>query len=143
MVLAAGTSWQASASAGPQQSTRSQPHAPASVRLVVPADTDVTTTVLTKDAGDQLGYGLRKPAHVVVCTDCAAGDSKDLGSFPDQQVLVFYLTDATHGTTYSSNNRDHARLVRTTKYTWLIDWDDAGGDRDFNDLVTYIKLTPS
>lgn len=138
-----GSSWQSPALAGSRAPTNRSVVARSAIAVVVPADTDVTTTVLSKDAGDTLGYGLRRPKHVDVCDDCAAGDSLDLGTFSDQQILVFYLTDSTHGVTYSSNNPQHAHLVRTTKYTWIIDWDDAGGDGDYNDLVTYVKLTPN
>lgn len=119
-----------------------KPVAPAGA-IVVPANSEVTTTVLGKNAGDSLGYGLRKPKRIVVCTDCQTGNSLDLGAYEDGQILVFYLTDNTHGETFLSTDPQHAQLFRTTKYTWVINWDDAGGDGDYNDLTTYIKLTPS
>ena len=111
--------------------------------IVVPADSEVTTTVLNKNAGDSLGYGLRKPKRIVVCTDCQKGDAADLGVYQDGQILVFSLTDNTHSETFLSTDPAHAQLFRTTKYTWIINWDDAGGDGDFNDLTTFIKLTPN
>jgi hypothetical protein len=110
--------------------------------ITLPFDAVVTTTVHSKDADDRLAYGLKKPTRVVVCRDCEAGDSRELGSFQDGQTLVLCMSDRTQGQAFSSNDPAHARVVRTTRYKWTIEWDDAGGDGDYNDLITYVKLSP-
>ena len=56
------------------------------------------------------------------------------------QTLVFYLTDRPYQQTFRSDDPRHAHIVKTTRNTWIISWDDAGGDEDFNDLVTYVQI---
>jgi hypothetical protein len=110
--------------------------------IVLPVTADVTTTVHSKDASDRLAYGLKKPTRLVVCRDCQPGDSRDLGRFDEGEVLVFCLSDRTQHQSFSSNDPAHARVVHTARYRWTINWDDAGGDGDYNDLVTYVKISP-
>jgi hypothetical protein len=110
--------------------------------IVVPFNADVTTTVQSKDASDRLAYGLKKPTRIVVCRDCQAGDTRDLGVFEEGQTLVFCLSDRTQGQSFSSNDPAHARVVHAARYKWIIEWDDAGGDGNYNDLVTVVKLSP-
>lgn len=120
------------------------------VPIELPTAGTVTTQVLSKDAGDTLGYQLSSPRQSVVCSDCTAGASERLGAFPRSTSLLFVLTDSNGAGTvlFSSNNPHHARVTHPERWSWMIHWDDSGGciprgcpDGDFNDLVTSILLT--
>ncbi len=110
--------------------------------IILPVNGDITVTVDSKNAGDQLAFGLSSPEHRVMCGgSCMAGMTRDFGRFEVGTTLVFYLRDRTHGQTYLSTNPSHAEVESVSPVKWTIHWDDAGGDGDFNDLVTSIVLT--
>ena len=121
----------------------------ASVRIALPISGGVSTRVVSKEAGDVLAYGLAQPARVRVCTDCTPGETRAMGAFLTETQLVFFLSDRTVGLRWFSTNRQHARVRRLTPTEWRIAWDDSGGcnpacpDRDFNDLVTKVSLSPT
>jgi hypothetical protein len=116
--------------------------------IVLPVSGRVETTVISKEAGDVLGYALTSPRHRVVCTDCQPDDSARLGGFPHGTELVFVLIDHTSEGVlrFRSTDAHHARVERIDQTTWRIHWDDSGGcspacqDGDFNDLVTNVRL---
>lgn len=110
--------------------------------IVVPATEDVQTTVLSQSAGDTLGYGLESPSTVDVCDACYGGENADLGTFSSGTGLVFSLTDVSAGVTYLSSDPNHASVTQVASDQWSIRWDDAGLDKDFNDLITQVHAGP-
>jgi hypothetical protein len=110
--------------------------------IVVPSTEDVQTTVLSQSAGDSLGYGLESPSTVDVCDVCNGGESADLGTLASGTQLVFSLTDVSAGVTYLSSDPNHASVTQVAPDLWSIRWDDAGLDKDFNDLITQVHAGP-
>jgi hypothetical protein len=116
--------------------------------IILPASGRVETTVISKNAGDTLGYVLQSPRHRTICTDCQPGDGARLGGFPHGTELVFVLVDHTLDGVlrFRSTDMDHARIERITETSWELHWDDSGGcsppcsDGDFNDLITEVRL---
>ena len=108
----------------------------------MPSTEDVQTTVLSQSAGDTLGYGLESPSTVDVCDACFGGEKADLGTLSSGTELVFSLDDVSAGITYLSSDPNHASVTQDAPDQWSIRWDDAGLDKDFNDLITQVHAGP-
>ncbi len=111
--------------------------------IILPVLGDIALTVDSRNAGDALAFGMSSPEHRLMCKTCTPGMQRDFGVFDVGSTLVFYMRDRTHGTTYLSTDPNHARVRAVSPVKWTIHWDDAGGDGDFNDLVTSIVLSGS
>ena len=75
-------------------------------------------------------------------TSCGGGENADLGTIPSGTQLVFSLTDVSAGITYLSSDPNHASVTQDAPDQWSIRWDDAGLDKDFNDLITQVHAGP-
>jgi hypothetical protein len=114
--------------------------AQADVTLPSGSNWNVKATVLSKDAFNQLGFGLSDPTRNSVCTDCGPGNTGTFGTLAGGATLTTYLDDVYCHESFLSMNVYHAQITQLGPLSWKIGWDDSGGpcgdpDTDFNDLV--------
>jgi hypothetical protein len=117
-----------------------------------PGSSQVKATVQSKDAGNQLEFGLFKGPGTFdpTCTDCAPGDEKTYTGLSGS--IIFYLKDHNSNCgveAFFSTDGKSAQVVQVNDGKWTISWDDGGApsqtdppcsrDGDFNDLVVDIQ----
>jgi uncharacterized repeat protein (TIGR01451 family) len=116
----------------------------------------VKATVVSKDAGNVLEFGLFTPAiegpgtFDPTCTNCVPGNEKTYTGLSGS--IIFYLKDHISNCgleAFFSTEATNAHVDQTSDGEWTIHWDDGGApaetdppctrDGDFNDLVVHIQ----
>jgi hypothetical protein len=94
--------------------------------------------VIEKNAADNHAFGLNNPVTKPLIPEPAdPGDSAWVGRVCRNTELVFSITKFGGAITYYSNNSSTAHITPGVK-NWIINWEDAPPDNDFNDLVVHI-----
>jgi len=119
--------------------------------ISVPKDGRVIATFKSKGTAFDDEFGLYKPSEKLIfkATDANLGKTFDLGTFKAGTSLTFALKTSQGYTYYTDNvlNPDsyaHLKKVQTGTNKWELRWEDGYelGDKDYNDVVVVIEVSP-
>jgi|tagenome__1003787_1003787.scaffolds.fasta_scaffold20975155_3 hypothetical protein len=109
--------------------------------IVLDRDGPATVMIQSKAAVNTLNLAVASPTRMSVCNDCRGGENAQLGILTRGTEIVLRLDDGQNS--FLSTDPAHAQIQQSDG-TWRVTWDDAAGDRDFEDLVVTVTIpTPA